>query len=205
MRILSSKQGQVVDLHSAFRSMTLDVIYDYIYGEDAGAISYPDFQHPILANAEAVNQGAGVQRHMSIIVRINALPAFIKRRIVLSIFPELTALLESRATEFFERKAIVQQTGERETILSRIVEVENASWQSLVEETQTLTFAGSDTVANACFTGCFYVYNDPRILTKVREELKNIWSDPNTSVPLEILEKSPYLVSLVLLSLQGLD
>ncbi|THU96865.1 cytochrome P450 [Dendrothele bispora CBS 962.96] len=202
MQVLSSKQGQLIDLSSAFRAMTLDVIYDYIYGEDAGAISCPDFEHPIISNTEAVNVGAGVQRHMSIVVRQSSLPDFIRRRIVMSIFPDLIKVIETRAIEFFERKAKVQLADEGETILSRIVDIENPFLQSLIEETQTLTFAGTDTVANACFTGCFYVHSDPEILKKVRGELKEAWPDPNMDLPYDTLEKLPYLTAVIKESLR---
>ncbi|KAF5345152.1 hypothetical protein D9758_009718 [Tetrapyrgos nigripes] len=162
------KDGPVpVDLYSAFRSMTLDVIYDYIYGEDAGAIAYPSFKHAILANTEAVNQAGGVQRHLSIIVGRS---------------------LESRATEFHERKAKVQQSGERVTVLSRIVELENPSWHSLVEESQTLTFAGSDT--------------GMEIRKKALEELSSVCPDSNMSISYEILEKLPYLTAIIKESLR---
>jgi len=187
MQILSSSKGSV-DLYSGFRSLTLDIIFDYTYGEDAGALKYPSFAHPILVNTEMVIQAGAITRHLPLI--------FVPRLILLSIFPDGVAkTLKSRAKLFVERKAQVQQTGERETIFSRIIDVEDASLRSLIEEGDNVLFAGTDTVANVCMMGCFYVHNNPEILEKVRAELKNAWQDPSSRMSYEDLEKLPYLAS----------
>jgi hypothetical protein len=80
--IALSKGGPVaVDLYSAFRSMSLDVIYDYVFGEDSGAPS----SIPLIP---LVNHNSGIQRHISIILgRLGSLPESIRPRIALSILP----------------------------------------------------------------------------------------------------------------------
>ncbi|KAK7464376.1 hypothetical protein VKT23_006543 [Stygiomarasmius scandens] len=192
-----------IDLFCAFRCFSLDVVYDYTFGEDAGAISYPFFRHPIILGTEGIILNNAIGRHLPIIDRIvSCLPSFIQKRFTPPGFSEVTQTLGSRATEFVERKAKVQQSDERETIFNRIVDVEDASWKSLFDEGMNLTFAGTDTVANACIAACFYVHSDAEMLKRLREELRNAWPDVNSRVSYEVLEKLPYLTAVIKESLR---
>ncbi|THU96866.1 cytochrome P450 [Dendrothele bispora CBS 962.96] len=202
-RILSSTK-EPVDLFCAFRSFSLDVIYDYIYGEGVGAISYPEFRHPIIFGSEASILDNAISRHFPIIGHlVSRLPSFIQARLTPYGVSELVNTLDSRATEFMERKAKAQQSDERETIFTRIVNLEeDVSWKSLFDEGMNLTFAGTDTVANACTVACFHVHSDADILRRLRKELKDVWPDVNTKISYETLEKLPYLTAVIKESLR---
>lgn len=88
---------------------------------------------------------------------------------------------------------------EHETIYHHLLATGNdrqpPSRQSLIDEGSVLVAAGSDTVANACAIGMFYVLRNPHIRSKLVKEIKEAWPDKEMSVGVQTLEKLPYLVS----------
>ncbi|KAF5345151.1 hypothetical protein D9758_009719 [Tetrapyrgos nigripes] len=187
---LSLSKGPI-DLFCAFRCFSLDVVYDYMSGEDAGAISHPSFQHPIILGTEAAVLQNGVARHFPWIEDyiISNLPPFIQKRLIPEGISEVVSTLGAHASNFVERKAQVQQDDERETIFSRIVNIEDASWQDLFDEGMNLTFAGTD-------TGMSWPM---RVLL---DAFMSAWPDSNTPISYETLEKLPFLTAVIKESLR---
>ena len=57
--------------------------------------------------------------------------------------------------------------------------------------------AGTSTSAWTLSVATYYLLATPRILTTLKAELKAAIPDPNASVPIEVLEKLPYLIAIV--------
>lgn len=57
--------------------------------------------------------------------------------------------------------------------------------------------AGTATSAWTLSVATYYLLASPRILTTLKAELKAAIPDPNASVPIEVLEKLPYLIAIV--------
>lgn len=64
-------------------------------------------------------------------------------------------------------------------------------------EALTLIVAGTMTSSWVLSVAAYHLVSSPRILTKLKAELKSAIADPDTSVPIEVLEKLPYLVAIV--------
>jgi hypothetical protein len=65
-----------------------------------------------------------------------------------------------------------------------------------LHQAQTVVLAGSETVAYTCYMGLFFLLSDRSILTKLQQELDEVWPDKEQTVSFQVLEKLPYLVSL---------
>ncbi|KAG6918531.1 hypothetical protein DXG01_013621 [Tephrocybe rancida] len=69
------------------------------------------------------------------------------------------------------------------------------SRQSLIDEASVMIAAGSDTVGNTCSLGTFHVLTNVEVLSRLVEELRDVWPDKDATIEFERLEKLPYLVS----------
>ena len=67
----------------------------------------------------------------------------------------------------------------------------------LREEAFTIIGAGTVTTARILSVLIYYLIASPRILRKLKAELKSAIPDPDTSIPIEVLENLPYLVAVV--------
>ncbi len=67
----------------------------------------------------------------------------------------------------------------------------------LREEAFTIIGAGTVTTARVLSVLIYYLIASPRILTKLKAELKSAITDPDRSLPIEVLENLPYLVAVV--------
>lgn len=67
----------------------------------------------------------------------------------------------------------------------------------LREEAFTIIGAGTVTVARVLSVVIYHLIASPRILTKLKVELKSAIPDPDISVSIEMLENLPYLVAVV--------
>ena len=65
----------------------------------------------------------------------------------------------------------------------------------LSDEALALSGAGTLTSSRVLSVATYHLIANPRILTKLKAELKSAIPDPNASVPIELLENLPYLVA----------
>ena len=67
----------------------------------------------------------------------------------------------------------------------------------LREEAFQVVGAGIITTAWTLSVATFHLLTNPRILRKLKQDLLSVMPDPNTSVPLDVLEGLPYFVAIV--------
>jgi cytochrome P450 len=67
----------------------------------------------------------------------------------------------------------------------------------LWSEGQSIVGAGSETTANTLACIHFYLLNDTDVLAKLQAELRDALPDKNAPVTLNVVEKLPYLVCLI--------
>ncbi|KAL1659580.1 cytochrome P450 [Schizophyllum commune] len=195
-----------VDLLQALRAATLDIIFSYCFGEDCNALDAPDFKHPILMGADAINRATlifkaipaliHVQRFLISYLQFLNFPAVGPGLLVDKISAQLDELLANP-------KAL--DDAPHETIFDHILpgagtDKRSAAFPtriSLLDEALSLQLAGSHTVAAACYVGCFHVLNDDGIRRKLVAELKDAIPDIADVVHFELVEKLPYLTAVI--------
>ena len=67
----------------------------------------------------------------------------------------------------------------------------------LIGEAMVIMSAGTLTSSWVLSVATYHLIASPRILTKLKAELKSVMTDPDTVVPIEVLENLPYLVAVV--------
>ncbi|KAL1761574.1 cytochrome P450 [Schizophyllum commune] len=198
--------SKTVDLLQALRAATLDIIFSYCFGEECNALDAPDFKHPILMGADAVNRATlifkaipaliSVSRFLIWFLRLLGCPAVGPGFLVNKISAQLDRLLANP-------KAL--DDAPHETIFHHILPGAGTNKKSaafptrisLLDEALSLQIAGSHTVAAACFVGCFHVLNNDDIRRKLVAELKDAIPDVMDVVRFEVVERLPYLTAVI--------
>ncbi|KAL1723449.1 cytochrome P450 [Schizophyllum commune] len=200
-----------VDLLQALRAATLDIIFSYCFGEECNALDAPDFKHPILMGADAVNRATlifkafpaliHVQRFLISFLQFIGCPAIGPGLLVNKISAQLDELLANpRALD----------DAPHETIFHHILPGSGADKRSaafptrdsLLDEALSLQIAGSHTVAAACYVGCFHILNNEKIHQRLVAELKDAIPNVTDVVRFEVVEKLSYLTAVIKESLR---
>ncbi|KAK0212146.1 cytochrome P450 [Desarmillaria ectypa] len=205
---LSENADEPVDFYFAFRAVALEVIATYCFGQSFGCLDVPGFRHQLLLNIAIQIQNLWVWKWFPLLpVVLMNLPDFI----ILKLDPTLRANLDLRDVLTKQIDNFVDNEDDlknvHEVIYHHLLHPSSEkhtrpSKSSLLDEAMLLIEAGSDTVGNACYTGMFYALNDPCIYKKLTAELQDTWSNQNQPMPLQSLEKLPYLTAFIKESLR---
>ncbi|KAL1735913.1 cytochrome P450 [Schizophyllum commune] len=205
-KLLAYDASNPVDLLQALGAATLDIIFSYCFGEECNALAAPDFKHPILMGADAVNRATlvfkafpaliHVQRFLISFLQLVGFPAVGPGLLVNKISAQLDELLANpRALDDAPHETIFHHilpgsgTDKRSAAFPTRI--------SLLDEALSLQIAGSHTVAAACYVGCFHILNNRRIHQRLVAELKDAIPDVAGVVRFEVVEKLPYLTAVV--------
>ncbi|KAJ3866885.1 cytochrome P450 [Lentinula novae-zelandiae] len=196
----SSKSS--VEMSSAYRSLTTDIITSYCFAECPNTLDIPDFSHPIIQYVEETFQDYWLQRHFPILTDIiNNGP----QKLVLWLLPKfkgyagLKSGLERQIDKILENPDILSSV-EHETVYRHLLEPkehERPSRTALLHEAIVFTAAGSDTVGNASYVGTFYALKSDTIGLRLFEELSKAWPERDTPLSYAALEKLPYLTAFI--------
>lgn len=197
-----AQKDHPIDLHYAFRSLSLDVITSYCFAKSWLALTYPSFQHPIL---HAMTQ------RLRIRWLIHAFPFL--NKVIGVLGPSIARINPvSEALVNFRRHIIAQideilndpeslARAEHETVYHHLLTPcsikspkDIPSRASLIDEAINLVIAGSDTVGGTSTVVVLHVLSNPQIHATLIKELQDAWPDASAKVKYETLEKLPYLV-----------
>ncbi|KAI3606063.1 benzoate 4-monooxygenase cytochrome p450 [Moniliophthora roreri] len=207
-RLSAWPQNEPVNLAFAFKCTSLDIISEYCFANCFKALDTPDFHHPQICAIQDLLPNLWKQKHLPILVTIiDMMPEWL----VLWINPGVKPLLDSKHGLGMQVEMILDgpealKSVDHETIYHHMLDNRpgNArpTRKSLVDEALTLIGGGSDTVGVISTVGTFYALRNPAIAQKLKDELRNVWPDPESSVSLGVLEKLPYLTAFVKESLR---
>ncbi len=205
------------DLHLAFRSVTLDIITSYCFGQSFNALQHPGFAHPVAISMDATLHLCWVFKHIPFLrILVDTCPPSIGMALMPKTkgYFDQAAQLGGQIDEILDNPMVMQQAehdtmyhffitkqGDSKEGLPRISEDKAKVKKWLLHEGLNLRFAGSETVGNACTIAAFYVLRDPTVKYKLEKELKDAWPDVDEPMGYEALERLPYLVSLHLFPL----
>ncbi|KAL4895476.1 cytochrome P450 [Aspergillus ambiguus] len=196
------KNKTVVSLDGIFAALTADVISHYTYGESIGILESEDLKNDF---REAVN-GASLMCHYTRFVPgvttiLDLIPGVIKW-----LQPGTKALFNLK--DMIERNAVLalkgdlkKGAGSAKTIFDSLVDpslpAEEKTPRRLRDEAIVVLGAGTETTARVLTVGTFYLYRNPAMLQKLRDELRQVMLEPTSQVALPELEKLPYLTAVV--------
>lgn len=202
-----------VDLLYAFRCMALDVITYLCFGNSIDAIKSLNYEAPIILAMDASMPVFTRFRYSSLYKNmiVNCPPNISK-----IVSPgtaglvDLQQLLRKQINGLTTDLRILKTLPHSTTIYHEMLRPEayrsnvlpNA--ESLYEESQSLLFAGTDTIGATIMHGSFYILNLPDVYGRLKEELYAAWPDLEAVPSLSIsdLEKLPFLTAVIKESLR---
>lgn len=206
-----SGSDESVDLYSAFRCTTVDIITTFCFAECMDCLEVERFQAPILKSMQASTQVFGTFKHFPLIGTL-----------ILNSPPWLSLLMSPAAAGFIKLRQVLHRQVDH--FLAHPEDLQNiahpiiyhrlldpsikgasaapATGKSLKEEAQVLLFAGSDTVGNALTIGVFNIIERPGVYAKLVAELKEAWPVLKDAPSYQDLEKLPYLTAIIKESLR---
>lgn len=195
-RLLSFPYTKPVDVHNAFRCLTHDIIASYCFAQSFDTLDVGDFSHPVILGIMAQLPAIWTMLYFPF---LSKLPESILRRTIsgFEAYISFRTMIVQQIDHFLAQDELLS---DRETVYQYLLWPENKrheplSGEALISEGNTLTSAGSETVANTCTVGTFHVLNNPYVREKLVEELSAAWPERDSPASLAILEKLPYLVS----------
>lgn len=197
-------QGKPVDLHHAFRAVSVDVISDFAFD---GCYDFLD-QDDIGATFFEMSRGIGPALWV-----FQQFPSL--QSVALTTPPWLASFLSKplgyitsmqmecvRQIQGVKEKMKAGKDLGRHTIFTTLLTPEDkpdgyvvpTTWQ-LKDEAYSVLAAASETTGGAMTVASFHVLNNPRIYKKLVAELESRFPNQMSDLPFLELEKLPYLVS----------
>lgn len=201
-------RGQSSNILYGARSFSLDIISKIAFCGSINSIDHPDFKHPILVDLN------------------DALPAFQASKFLPWVYGPLHLFSEVAIGKFWHSMACLlgfrnkltdvvmdlqsdQKTDATEPcILHTLMDPtkhtaeEKLSLDDLVGEAQTMIAGGVESVAHSAVYALVFAAQDKEISRRLREELVQVWPDPQTVPDLTELENLPFLTAVIKESLR---
>ncbi|KAF6758259.1 cytochrome P450 [Ephemerocybe angulata] len=199
----SLAQKSEVSLHAGFMCVAMEVITTYCFSQTSNALSYPAFEYPLTIAIQQVNYTCCIVRYFPFLLHaFLALPSWLVGVLspTMLALPTFRGTLDRQVTEILADPSVLEQT-EHEIIYHHLLNPESGAVPlgktSLQEEAAILVGAGTETVGNACAMAAFHVLANEDIRRRLKGELEGVWPDSETDMPLERLEKLPYLTGVI--------
>ncbi|KAK7050033.1 hypothetical protein VNI00_005465 [Paramarasmius palmivorus] len=203
-QLAKNHKNKPARMNDAFRSTTLDIITTYTLRSEIDVTSFPFFEHPVILSLNERLSTIWFFKHFPSFIQLsNILPRWLSAILMPSSVPQLATMKQvSKLVD--EALQETQDKEENETdsnVFYTLIRNAGSKHQHkvtrgyLICEGWNLRIAGSDTVGNACTVGTWYLVQEDRVRKKLVSELDEAWPDRDGLMPLERLEKLPYLVS----------
>ncbi|KAF6758368.1 cytochrome P450 [Ephemerocybe angulata] len=197
-----SGAGDIINLYRGFSSVTMEVITTYCFAKAYHIVEYPNFEHPAMVGFQDSNFTVFIMQHFPFmrIVLFN-MPPFIRNRFAPAAAGRVLFFqtLEDQITEILANPSSLEN-GEHETVYHHMLNPRNGvkfEKEALKQHGISLVAAGTETVANTCTMAAFHVLDNKEIGRKLRAELVDAWPELEVPLPLEKLEKLPYLTAVI--------
>jgi cytochrome P450 len=196
---LASKDGSVVNLTTLSAAFTADTISHYSYGVSMGCLDGDSENENILTDAtQAVLALSHWLRFLPIRFS-NAKklhPAFVQ-----GLFPKAATVLKTHrrisalALEVLNAK---EPKAPHENMFAALADprlpAEERNIGRLEDEGFVVLAAGTETTAYSLSVTMFYLLDNPKILSRLYDEVKTVMPNPTECPPLSVLENLPLLV-----------
>uniref|UniRef100_A0A0W0FEL6 Benzoate 4-monooxygenase cytochrome p450 n=1 Tax=Moniliophthora roreri TaxID=221103 RepID=A0A0W0FEL6_MONRR len=187
-QLLKNHKTIPASMNHAFRCVTLDVIFLYTLRTNPDTTSFPTFHHPAILGVDdsiaatwcEIGDTSGDREAGRYAMRDSQ---------------KYDPDSESNLNVFYTLLSNARIEG-------KLRRPNRVSREWLITEGTSLQVAGSDTVGNACTIGARCLVRDNAVRAKLVQELETAWPDQGNHLPLERLEKLPYLTAVIKESLR---
>jgi cytochrome P450 len=197
-------RDEPVDLHHAFRSVSVDVISDFAFDKSYDLLEKPD----VGAYFFRMVRGLGPAMYT-----FQQLPSF--QKVALATPPWLAPYLSEplgcvtgfqqdcgKTAQEVKQKMDEGKLGKRQTIFSTLLTKEGQpdgyqmpNREVLMQEAYSILAAAADTTGNAMTVAAYHILKNPLIYQKLVKNLEERFPDQNAKLEFVELEKMPYLVA----------
>ena len=211
----ASEQKQVLDMTRGFACLTADVVMQYQYDENFGALDAPWFQFkPMVKIEEFFNTSPTALYLPNFFLFVDKVTKQLPAAFIEKYMPPVAALqwiqrrcrtrVAALATKAKSEKA---NTG-TPTVFDTMLHPDPAKGQYTPEldglqgDACLMFVAGAETTANTFVQGTFHVLSNPHIKERLQTELKTVLPSLDSSTDWATLEKLPYLRAVIKESLR---
>ncbi|KAK0665081.1 Cytochrome P450 monooxygenase yanH [Lasiodiplodia hormozganensis] len=195
-----------VDLHHAFRSVSVDVITDYAFDKCYNLLDSPDLGAHFFALVRGVGPAMWVFQQFPSLQRLALkTPPWLAPWLSepLGHVTKMQTNCVEQVEDVKARMAAGKLNNARPTIFSELLSPENndgwpipTSWQ-LKDECYSFLAAAADTTGNAMSTACYHTLANRGIYARLKDELVTAFPDASQNLDFSTLEKLPYLTAVI--------
>ncbi|KAJ5437180.1 Cytochrome P450 [Penicillium cf. griseofulvum] len=205
-------QGKPVSMEWALKSLAMDMVSQFAFGQSLNALSHPEFKSLPVRVFQQYLPSLHVIKAFPFVRILNSLPLWIAKRISHSVEMghELEQFAARRIDEYIATAA-AGKTPAFPTLMEKLlIPLPEKGYavpdkQGLRDELLTVISAGDDTTGIANTVTLFNIFNDREIHDRLLAELKTVMPTPNSHVSYIQLEALPYLVRVFYLLLKTIE
>jgi cytochrome P450 len=190
------RHDKPIDAYHLFSALTADVISHYSYGESFGLLNTPDYSGKSVEGTNSMLKAFHIMRFFPF---LRKLPQWLARRLsddVAGIL-DFQTYLQARAKETLEapKTPDLSKGTIFEALVGPSIPKQERTVQRVADEAMIVQLAGIDTTSRALTTGLYHLLREPRVLEKLKQELRTVIPRRNARPTLRQLEQLPYLVN----------
>ncbi|KAL2819598.1 cytochrome P450 [Aspergillus cavernicola] len=190
---LAEAKGSTVDLACAFSAFTADVVTYHFYGSHANYIGSEDFKY-------GLKDALTVLLNLYNLTRFLPFPANTLKNLPLPILglinPNFPLVVSAREDNKKMVLNYINSSDEEKSAMRALdpsVPAQEKTLDRLLDEGETIIFAGIDTTARTIAIGVFHLLNNKEVLMKLRKELEAIAKPDGQQWTTTELEAMPYI------------
>ncbi|KAF4636547.1 hypothetical protein G7Y89_g1539 [Cudoniella acicularis] len=198
------KEGKPVSMEWALKSLAMDMVSQFAFGQSLGALAHPEFKSlPVRVFREYL-PSLHVIKAFPFVRWLNNLPLWISKYISETVVMghELEQFASRRIDEYLAASA-AGKTPSFPTIMEKLlIPIPEKGYAvpskgGLRDEILTTVSAGDDTTGIANMVTLFNIVNNPQIHSRLLAELKTVMPRPLDHVEYLKLEQLPYLTAVI--------
>ncbi|KAJ5085427.1 benzoate 4-monooxygenase cytochrome P450, partial [Penicillium argentinense] len=198
-------EDTILNLPPVFAALTADVITHYCHGESRGYLVAPDFKNDHMEALDSLFTMFHLNRFLPVFAHLLArmpLEFMSKWGILSGTLGEIVeARLSTRRQAAEVLKGKKEKTSGPETLFDALtaddIPEEEKTLDRLDDEASVLFGAGTETTARTLSIACFYLAKDPKLMERLRGELKLVMPSPESRPTWSQLEQLPILGAVI--------
>ncbi|KAI9802539.1 MAG: hypothetical protein M1833_001611 [Piccolia ochrophora] len=195
-----------VDLHHAFRAVSVDVITDYAFDDCYNCLDHDDFNAEFFSNVHALGAAVWFFQQWPILQPVGRnIPVWLAAVLSkpLERFMKMQIGCRQQIVGIKSRIEAGEEKQTRTTIFHQLLNPNATeghvvpSVDQMKDEAYVMLSAAADTTGNAMTIAAFHVISNESIYRRLCKELEGTFPDPSLPLHFLILEKLPYLTGVI--------